>query len=438
MIDVMTSLRLESRADIDTKRESNIALTDVYLGWNQSGENRDVVGPIAEPKTDGLAAKLELWLTSMGLRFNPFAPATWDAGDDAQLVRYLVGHEDFAAVWGDWVSTILAPTGGGKSAFRVRTAYAARIGEDGGHVFPLVYMLPLRETTLEAHLGKLTRAAAFELLLEIVYHPEWFDSLSDADRNNLRRILDQNAPGWERFLPQIMRAKGPQPLAETFDHSAEQLPNLPPLDRVQSLCMALQQTAPITESLPISIRWQQLTQLLMKTLPFTAVYILVDGVDAYPETSREPLAALAWLDPLLNQAESWAESRIYLKLFLPSELDDILWQSYPNLLTFPARFAKIVWTPHRLTKVIAARLRIASNGEFDSLQALCTPALPDLDQKLADMANPVVPREVLVLANRVLWEHIRRVGASGLLDLEDLNAARDWYRADQLGTGLSE
>jgi hypothetical protein len=428
------------------KRDREIATmpqaADIHRAPQSPGNARHPIDPenleddsaTSEPD-DELTAKLAAWLADVGLHFNPFAPATLNAGDDPHLGTYLVGHDDFAAVWGDWISTILAPTGGGKSAFRVRLAYAGRIGEDGQQVFPVVYTLPRAATTLDAHLEKLTRSVAYELLLEMAYRPGRFEALDDETRHMVRQALDYNAPGWERFLPQLERAGGPSPLAETFDRSATRLPNPPDPDRVRALCATLRQLPADPQRPPVMQRWEQLTQLLLHRLRLKSIYILVDGADAYPETAGDPKSALVWLKPLLEQARIWAEARVFLKLFLPIELYDVLWQTYPYLLTFPAKFAKINWTPERLTEVLAARLRVASDGEFDSLDALCTPALGGLHRELAGMARPPIPREVLVLAGRVLVEHVRRSGAGDLLEPDDLKAAKEWYRSDRLIAG---
>jgi hypothetical protein len=187
--------------------------------------------------------------------------------------------------------------------------------------------------------------------------------------------------------------------------------------------------------LRVEERWQQLMQLLLVRLHFESIYLLIDGVDAYPETVRNPHVALSWLGPLLEQATEWSHRQIFLKLFLPIELHDALRQSYPQLLTFPARFAKILWNPDRLAEVLAARLRIASEDEFDSLDAICTPALRGVNGELAQLARPAVPREVLMLAERALIEHVRKPSAGHLLEPEDLEAAKEWYHRDRLMAG---
>jgi hypothetical protein len=380
---------------------------------------------------DQYAARLHSWLEAVGLQFNPFARDTFNSADDPRLGEYLVGHDAFTEIWGNWFSAVFAPTGGGKSAFRVRLAYAARIGEDGRRVFPIVYTLPQYLKTLAEHQEALAENAAYELLLKAIHQPNWFGSLSAEAQRLVRRFLDHNAPGWTRFLKQLEREGSTAPLVETFDRSAARLPNSPSTERVRDVCTTLRAISPSLQIPSVEERWKQLITLLLKVFQFESIYVLIDGADAYPETVRRPDMAIQWLEPLLAQAASWSASRIFLKLFLPIEVRATFEKYHSNLLTFPARFVKIVWTPERLAEVLAARLRVASAGEFDSLDAICSPALRGLNVTLANMVRPAVPREAVALAERIVFEHVRRDHAGELLQPEDLEAAREWYHLDR-------
>jgi hypothetical protein len=378
------------------------------------------------------AAQLHDWLEFVGLKFDPFIADTLNSADDPKLGEYLVGHYAFAEIWGDWISTVFAPTGGGKSAFRVRLAYAARIGEDGRRIFPIVYTLPRHSKTLAEHQESIAENAAYELLLEAIHRPNWFASLSSGTQQLMRQSLDHNAPGWTRFLDQLEREGSIAPLVDTFDRSAAQLPNTPSAGRVYDVCETLRALSSSRHVPPLEIRWSQLLTLVIEVLQFQSIYILIDGADAYPETVRLPDAAIQWLKPLLAQAVTWSASRIFLKLFLPIEVQTTFEKYHHDLLTFPARFVKINWTPERLAEVLAARLRVASAGEFDSLDAISSPALRGLNFTLAQLVRPAVPREVVALAERVVFEHVRRDQPGELLQPEDLEAAREWYRLDRL------
>ena len=76
-------------------------------------------------------------------------------------------------------------------------------------------------------------------------------------------------------------------------------------------------------------------------------------------------------------------------------------------------------------------MRTASAGEYDRLDAICSPALRNLNHGLASLARPLVPREVVALAGRLILEHIRRPGSGELLQPEDFEAVREWYHLDR-------
>jgi len=383
-------------------------------------------GRLENPGPPGAALESQLvqWLSQAGLgEVNPFGPL--NAAEDPHLSRYLIRHDVFRSIWQDSPAIVFAPAGGGKSAFRARLAYACRVEEDMRRVFAIPYLTPEPTTSLEAHLQGILRSAAQELLLRLAYRPAQFERLEDAARAAVRQALDQNDPGLlAHFLPQLERAGSVQPLVETFDLSAAHLPAPADPAQVRALCAALAKIPPALQVPPVNRRFGDFLALLFDVLGFEAVYLLVDGVDAFPETIANSAAAAAVLLPLLEQMPRWADQKVFLKLFLPIELHRLL----PEELTKPAKIDKIEWTPELLVELIHARLRAATQGEFDSLDAVSAPSLRNAEAELLAEVPPL-PREVLALLNQVIVEHVRRVGPVGGLEPEDIRAARDWYQA---------
>jgi hypothetical protein len=371
-------------------------------------------------------SQIQDWLFQVGLgRTNPFA--RWDAGADPELSNYLVQHDIFCTIWHNRSSLVFAPLGGGKSAFRVRLAYACRSEEDERQVFSIPYLAPQpTATSLGAHLEAILRAAAQELLLVLVYRPNRFAALDNTGKQAVRRILDQNDPGLvSQFLPQIRRAGNLAPLVETFDPSARHLPDPAKPSQVHDLCDALERLSPVGEIPPNSRRFAELIDLLLGALAFEAIYLLVDGVDAFVETASEPHRAVSVLQPLLEQIKDWEERRVFLKLFLPIELRKPL-----SPLTKRTKTATIKWKPESLIKVVQARLCAGSRGEFDSLDAISAPSLRNAEAELLK-AVPPVPRELLVAVNQLIEEHVRRAGPNGVLEPADLEAAIHSYHQMQ-------
>ncbi len=385
---------------------------------------------VANSEADISSNEVLDWLSRMGLgEVNPFEHL--DAGADPDLSKYLVRHDVFRMIWDDSPSLVFAPAGGGKSAFRVRLTYACRVEEDRRRVFPIPYLAPEpTSSSLNDHLAPILKSAAQELLLALVYRPERFEALGEVDRRSVRRVLDQNAPGLLRhYLPQIERAGGPAPLVEAFAPSAARLPAPPDPYDVRALCTAVERMASSRDVPPVTQRFDDMLDLLLEVLDFSAVYLLVDGVDAFLETVSDPSRAVMVLEPLLEQMAAWAEERMYLKAFLPLELRSLL----PERLTEEANVATIIWGREGLIDVLHARLRTASQGAFDSLDAVSAPSLRNAEEELLKVAPPV-PRELLVLMNRLIEEHVRRRGSRGALEPEDLEAAKREYRCDEPGT----
>ena len=369
---------------------------------------------------------LNAWLHSVGLDFNPFTPL--EAGADPRLSTYLVDHDVFPLLWGNWPTALFAPSGGGKSAFRVRLAYACRAGQDGRRIFPVVYPLPDGPLSLDEHLQIISRVAVQELLLELAWRPGWFEKLDTPARREIRRAFDWNAPGLlAHFLPQLRQAGSPAPAVEAFDPSAAHLPNPPTPARVRNLCEALQALPVTTEPAPpLNERFQHLLKVLLSILKREAIYLLIDGVDAYPETIKSPLTALTWLRPLVDQFSTWEVQKLYPKLFLPQELERNLKKSFARL-TSQVKCAKIEWTSERLVELLRFRIQAASGGAFNSLDAISHPSLSQVERTLVAQVPPI-PRELLVLTGRLLSEHVRRTGPIGLLEPEDLEAAIAFYK----------
>jgi hypothetical protein len=92
------------------------------------------------------------WLRWAGFRFDPFGPL--DAAADPHLSEYLVGHEVFARVWGDGISWVFAPAGGGKTALRISVMQACWIGQETNRPFPIPYVPPFLAWGACASIGR--------------------------------------------------------------------------------------------------------------------------------------------------------------------------------------------------------------------------------------------------------------------------------------------
>jgi len=375
------------------------------------------------------ARSVDQWLNSLGLLYDPFR--VLNASEDVNLHEYLVAHENFEAIRGDKVSFVFAPAGGGKSAFRVRLARACRVGEDGRRLFPIVYIVP--ETVIpvkeplrfQAHLGAILQAAAFELLLRLAYRPHEFTDLDLSARRMIRFLLERGLPNpISHLLDQLKTPDDLPRLAQSYDPTAR-WPKPPDTKVLDDFRQALEETQPLAEEAIPSDEFNAWLELLTGPLGFEAVYLLLDGIDAYPETARDTQQALALLSSLLDRAGEWSKQRLFLKAFLPLEMKSVLEKAFP-LLTSQAISVIMDWTPELLVDLLKRRVEAATGMAPAGLDMLSNPGLRGVDKLVVQAVAPL-PREVLVFVERMFFEHVRRVGPTGKLAREDLEAARQWY-----------
>lgn len=382
------------------------------------------------------------WLSEeLGLSFDPFAPERLDAGKDPLLPQYLVGKRATEFLWGDWLSFLFAPPGGGKTAFRVWLTRFCRTGWEGRRILPIPYrpprpIAPSEPPSWEEYEATLRKATATSVLIELAYRPahflgrgtslephyrpSCFLALGDEEKRLFRGILERDLPiPLDYLLDQLADEGNLTPLSRAFDPPSLGLPNEPQTESVRAFCNAMRAT-PASDQLPQG--WEKTIAFLRGTLRYEAVYLLIDEADAYTQ-EKEVMVRL--LEPLWDKTTAWAEQAVFTKFFLPSGMESVIPN---NLLTGNAKWIIIQWDSESLIQVVRERLRVASKGAFDSLKAISAPDVhADIEYRLAQTLRPSVPREMLRLVERVFYSHVRRVGAYGLLEMRDYQEALEWY-----------
>lgn len=394
---------------------------------------------ILEQSYDVMKDKVNYWLDSVGLKVNPFDEI--DASLDPFIPFYLIDHDQYRSVNGDFASYVFAPPGSGKSAFRVRLARDCRIGKDGRKIFPIVYKLSHPEyptSSPDTHYAEIARAAAFELMLFLVYH------VSAVTRDNLllskiQQVIDSNF-SINYYIQQMIDEGGVQPLLDSFDQTARLLPNPPEKKDIILLAEKLKSIRyPVNpiQRLSYKQRFQQVISLVVDILGYEAIYILIDGVDGYLETggnADEAVEAISWL---VTKNGEWQTKKIYMKYFLPVETHEVLLQKFP-LLTSEGKITIIEWTADTLSEVIRQRLQEASGGKYNSLRALSSLSLrgarlaPEerLAQEVMKLGNPT-PRELIKAVRELLHHHVQK-NEHEKLTPEDMQATIDWLHRRSL------
>jgi hypothetical protein len=92
-----------------------------------------------------------------------------------------------------------------------------------------------------------------------------------------------------------------------------------------------------------------------------------------------------------------------------------------------ARVAHIVWNHDLLVSMLRKRISAASEERFESLDAISTPALTDVERQI--VANlPPLPRVALQVTRQAMLHYAARLDNGGQLDEEDIHHAIAWYR----------
>jgi hypothetical protein len=373
------------------------------------------------------------------LIYDPFREI--NAGADPHLPDYVVAEQSILdALWVNQHTIIFAPRGAGKTSLRARLARDCRARRDGRQILGIVFPAPDPvDVGLPADrarfLDQLLRAGAEALLLEIAYRPSLFLPLPVKIQNKIRVALEENLAVRLPFvLEQLAHSGNLDPLIALVDATATCLPARPSAVSIRAFCVALSAIKGGSLGLRApDARWDDFVQLVIDDLGYEALYVLLDAVDSYPTTADSPENGLALVAQLLVENKLWKNRQIFVKAFLPESYESELARRGSALLTEGADSVRIFWHKAGLVQVLRQRLLAASQGAKGSFNALSTPGLRDAEVEIVDHlgdAGRLLPRDAVLIAERVLAEHVSEHGAQDGLEPEDLDRALDWYDID--------
>jgi hypothetical protein len=386
------------------------------------------------------------WLGALGFVIDPFSHL--NSASDPHLSDYLVGHQSFSMAWDESSAAIFAPAGGGKTAMRLYATRASWVGGGRSHALPVPYIPTAQPTrapipTPQEHQLGLTRAIALVLMLAFTAFPNLFLSQTQTLRRNIASLLNRLLPRPLAFYISLLRTGANEDVRDVSDmlDRSYGLPLQSSAKQLQELCNALQDrfiTAndqpPESDNLDDSTRLFEQAIAYAFELGFRSVHVLIDGVDGADDTSKNPEQAARSITWLYEQLDTWERQHIFVKGFLPQELAGPLKSELGN--TFNAlRVNHLQWTPDLLAEVIRRRVYVATRGRFGSLDGFSSPALRDVDIYLARAARSL-PRDVIVLARRVLLAFAQRDPAAAQLEPQDIDIAVAEYREELSILGL--
>lgn len=381
--------------------------------------------------------EINRWLKVNGFLYDPFAEL--DASTDPYLHQYIVQHTAMDALWGQNHALIFEPKGGGKTALSVRTAQNCYVGQQRNRPFPISYLPPFLNwggaTPLpEEHLQAILTSAMKQLLISIVYRPHWFLELNSNDQQLIRSFLERDLAGpLEGFLALV--DVDPKQLSIFRKRLNISLPirSTPAVSQVLTLRKQLASIAPQTIAEDTVARWHLLRQILLSLFRFDSIYLLIDGLDAGPETASDSQALIRSCDFIWRSLPNWEAEGIFVKAFLPAESTDALQADYAAECG-RAKYVHIEWTEDLLVEMLMRRIDAATQGQYSSFAAIATPDLMDVEQQIVKAAGKVsgsnLPREVLSLLSHILLAAARRSVEPARLHYEDIETGIRTYKIE--------
>lgn len=369
------------------------------------------------------------WLGKLGFRFDPFEHL--EASTDPHLSEYFVDHDLFSLAWNDAPALVFAPPGGGKTATRIASARACWVGRGGVEAFPIPYLLYSSiDRSPDQHRQRIAEQGAAALLLGILHRPALLLVRDRSDQSDTLALIDDLLPYQiERCIDQLRSGETPQSIGTALLPGYAIPPSEEPFDP-EPVCRMLEQTVSGQRHPSEGDSFDRLLALLFNTFRFRSVLLQIDGVDATPGTVDDPRAMTDSVHWLLSQAQLWASKRIVIKAFLPAELEEHLRDIILDLTGF--QLGHLRWTTSLLVELIQQRVRQASNGNLETLDAKAVPVLQDVETQLAQLALPL-PREVLFLTSLLLQAYDERTaGRVGLIEALDIAEAHHRYDQHQV------
>lgn len=381
-------------------------------------------------------ARLE-FLKSIGLTHDPFAtpvaeqelrieeipPRFYSYFTPPIFADLLPSQDIFQTLRAANHTFIYGAPGAGKTTLRLMLEADCRTRLD--HTLVVTYNLGediIQPLSAEQHWKRLARALAIDLFVQWV---EQFDPTRSASRDEytraLRQLMALSECHLQRVVNRILENPHPNSLAGLGAYwSVVNRPAVRYVASSQQLLDVLRsaQQAPPCSPLPDGINLVHIGVEIAKQSEFTQVLVLVDGVDA---RKRDGEWMLALLEPLLQSLEHWSNQGVFLKFFLPLELQERLADLHSEYVQ-----GKITWDREALRALIRERFRAAGSRKV-GFDVLAGEGLEDkLDDLILESAQGS-PRRMLQIISVLIDAHIARAPHEDkftILDWE--NMRRNW------------
>jgi hypothetical protein len=324
--------------------------------------------------------RMESWLTSRGLRANPFG--RWSADHDQHLPKYFVdigGFDEMLRAQGPCI--IFAGRGCGKTAQRQMLATQCRPADRTSTRLAIPYTY--------ASFGPLLDKAN-----EALDDLEPMDHVAALLTTAIKIVAEMQATDPRLLRSPTVAATVSKELSELESHLALYL-------------HGARGAAPAHNGGLTALDALEKFGALVQTFGIETCVVLVDGLDESLKTVGRPVQTAAFLAPLLGtppliECPGWA-----FKFYLPWELKPVLYSCPWFRADRLERLDSLSWNENLLSELLRERLIHHSLRQppYEDLAQLCEDDLAlVIDNELVSLAGPS-PRAALYLANALLQAH---------------------------------
>jgi hypothetical protein len=358
------------------------------------------------------------FLARLGFSEDPFQSTNVD--EEEHLQSYFIPPPYFDSVWGNpeipQSQVIFALRGGGKSAQRRMIEFHA----EKENVFAITYDrfehlsgLKLRTLGTEYHLKNLIQIGLLGFFLEVKARSLMIPSFSSTERETIDALA-------QLYLGKITKLKVVDTIKglKTLSSKAKQVISewSGPMSALVSTVLSTQGLPSVSMGTiaagtnrtgnlegPTKVHLEILRDLI-KSVGFTALYILVDKVDEAPETSNRAEESFLLLKSLLCDLELLQSKGLGFKFFLWDKLEP-----YYREFARPDRVQQFTlsWRETELNTMLSRRLSAFSNERVKDLRQLTDAALADPLQLLVVLFANGSPRDMIRICQYILSEQLQ-------------------------------
>lgn len=378
------------------------------------------------------------YLHRLGFKFDPFESIVTEhevSGviDIPNFYNYfceplLITESGETLNW-DWLQRsenllLFAEPGMGKTALRLaHSAECRRVFTGSLAVNYVIEEDPSNKLDFMAHGQRLAEALAFDFFISFV---ERFSQLEKIFEDSNREIL-VNRLSWfiqiggkrlRHLTKRLIEDPRPEGSAGLGVHWP--IVGRPVVQRVpfSSRLVSVLQDCLEQETVDLTSGWEAFWEGSRRTSEWgiDSILVLIDGVDAHLLDGPKMLEII---QPILTQINKATRESIYFKLFLPSNIRNLVLTFLRQYCLSPEPVnATIIWDREQLRRLLTDRLR-AADIQYGDLDALAGTSLEGgLVEPAIDLADGS-PRRLLKIISTLIDEHIKRSTAEASIEEQD-------------------